>query len=660
MKDAPQAPPPTDWSAQAKAQGAANVDTARVTGVMSNPNINTPYGSQIVTHGPGQFNEQAYLAANPDVAAAVQSGQIGSGESHFNKYGRIEGRGAPAGYNVNVLPDQPTVTQTLNPESQKIFDAQQRTRLGMADLGNQALGTAQTVMGTPFQYGGPSVQTSIGSAGTVQGGPNASQYGAQTGFGGQGQVQGSPNLFGLGQAGAGINAGNIMLAVQRQELQRQIANAGRIDAGPSGEQYGLAQGGVNAPTLQSQINYGGPGMPAQGGIQGQLNTSGVAGMPVNAGMTGQQAIMSRLQPQIERERNQLETQLRNQGLVAGGEAYNNAATIQNQRENDLLSQAALQGVNVDLAANQQGFGQAVSQGTFGNQAQAQGFGQGLQANQQGFTQALQSGQFGNEAQLASFGAGLQNQQQGNAAIAQNFGQGVTAAQLQNQQQQQQYAQNLADANFANQASLGVFGMDMQNANLNNQGQQQGYSQQMGIANLQNQAIAQNQQTALAQQEAANRAQAQQYGQGLSTADFYNQAQQQNFGNQIAGQQAGNAAQNQTFNQLLQSGQFANTAQGQAIAQELQKRQIPLNEITALMSGSQIQNPQFQGYAGANVAQTPIMQGAQNQAAYNQNLYNQQVGAQNANTSGLYGLAGSAIGGYFGGPWGASIGRRIGQ
>jgi hypothetical protein len=63
-------------------------------------------------------------------------------------------------------------------------------------------------------------------------------------------------------------------------------------------------------------------------------------------------------------------------------------------------------------------------------------------------------------------------------------------------------------------------------------------------------------------------------------------------------------------QMLQSGQFANTAQGQALAQALQQRQLPLNEISALMSGSQIQNPQFQGYQGANVQAPNIMQAQQ--------------------------------------------------
>ncbi|MGK7903374.1 MAG: Ig-like domain-containing protein, partial [Hormoscilla sp.] len=43
------------------------------------------------------FDEEFYLASNPDVAAAVARGEFGSGEDHFQRFGQAEGRlGAPA------------------------------------------------------------------------------------------------------------------------------------------------------------------------------------------------------------------------------------------------------------------------------------------------------------------------------------------------------------------------------------------------------------------------------------------------------------------------------------------------------------------------------------------------------------------------------------
>lgn len=100
---------------------------------------------------------------------------------------------------------------------------------------------------------------------------------------------------------------------------------------------------------------------------------------------------------------------------------------------------------------------------------------------------------------------------------------------------------------------------------------------------------------------------------------------------------------QGFNQALQGGQFGNTAIQQALAQAIQQRQMPLNEITALMSGSQIQNPQFGAYSGATVQAAPVFQAAQAKGLFDANAYNQQVAQQNAQTAGMYSLGGAALG-----------------
>ena len=106
-------------------------------------------------------------------------------------------------------------------------------------------------------------------------------------------------------------------------------------------------------------------------IQTSLDTSGIAKMPINAGMTGQQAIMSRLQPQLDTQRSQLQTQLTNQGIAPGTEAWNNAMRDQNQRENDLMTSAVTQGLNLDMSANQQGYSQALNSGNFANTASSE-------------------------------------------------------------------------------------------------------------------------------------------------------------------------------------------------------------------------------------------------------------------------------------------------
>ena len=291
-KSAPQPPATPDYTGAAAAQGAANVEAARVGSKLSNPNMYTPYGTQLVSY---------------------------------------EG-------------DQPTITQTLTPQAQKTLEEQQNTQYQLASLSSKGAGLASNVLDKSFNFGGPNVQTS-------------------------------------------------------------------------------------------------------------LDLSNVAKMPVNAGTTGQEAIMSRLEPSLAKQRTSTETNLINQGLRPGTEAYDNAIQLLGQQENDARTQAALTGINLDTSANAQG-----------------------------------------------------------------------------------------------------------------------------------------------------------------------------------------------YNQALQGAQFGNTAQQQALAQAIQSRQMPLNEITALMSGSQIQNPQFGAYQGTNVQAEPIFAATQAQGQAAQNNYNQQVATQNANTAGLYSLAGAGAGG----------------
>lgn len=78
---------------------------------------------------------------------------------------------------------------------------------------------------------------------------------------------------------------------------------------------------------------------------------------INPGQSYQDAMMARLQPQIDRENQQSDAQLANQGITPGSQAYINAKTLLNQSHNDLLNNATVQGFNTGLAANQNSFQQ---------------------------------------------------------------------------------------------------------------------------------------------------------------------------------------------------------------------------------------------------------------------------------------------------------------
>lgn len=81
----------------------------------------------------------------------------------------------------------------------------------------------------------------------------------------------------------------------------------------------------------------------------QLDTSMLPDRAINVGQTAQEAILSRLNPQLQQQDEALRTRLANQGISLGSEAYGREMNMQGQRANDLQMQAALQGINLDQA-----------------------------------------------------------------------------------------------------------------------------------------------------------------------------------------------------------------------------------------------------------------------------------------------------------------------
>lgn len=73
---------------------------------------------------------------------------------------------------------------------------------------------------------------------------------------------------------------------------------------------------------------------------------------INPGQTYSDAIMQRLQPQIQQQQKAQAAQLANQGIVPGTVAYDNAMRAFNQQQNDLTTSAQIQGMNTGLQAQQ--------------------------------------------------------------------------------------------------------------------------------------------------------------------------------------------------------------------------------------------------------------------------------------------------------------------
>jgi len=146
------------------------------------------------------------------------------------------------------------------------------------------------------------------------------------------------------------------------------------------------------------------------------------------------------------------------------------------------------------------------------------------------------------------------------------------------------------------------------------------------AGFQNAAQMQAYQQAQGRGEFANEAQSQMYNQALGAGSFANAAQNQQ-NQQNAGQASfGNAGLAQQLAQQQSGFNAQNAQRNQYMQEQYQQRQQPLNEIAALMTGSQVQNPnwlntpssQIQTTDFANIINQNYAQQSQNYQSANQN------------------------------------------
>jgi hypothetical protein len=159
--------------------------------------------------------------------------------------------------------------------------------------------------------------------------------------------------------------------------------------------------------------------PTKLGIKGSYDFSKLSAMPKKEEFAAQRdkitdAMMQRLQPYLDKQRAAMDVRLANQGITHGSEAYNWDFDQLNRGENDQRIAALLAGdteaqrlFENAMGIRQQGMGEAVAQGNFGNAAQAQEFGQ-----------KATNAEFYNKAQEAKFGQGLASSQFQNQARAQ--------------------------------------------------------------------------------------------------------------------------------------------------------------------------------------------------------------------------------------------------
>jgi Chaperone of endosialidase len=181
---------------------------------------------------------------------------------------------------------------------------------------------------------------------------------------------------------------------------------------------------------------------------------------------------------------------------------------------------------------------------------------------------------------------------------------------------------LAVTQTAGQEQQRMMDMAAKRAGFENAAQLQDYQEQQGRAGFYNQA------------------QQQRYQQDIGRTSFYNQAQQAAF--------AQNALRGSFYNQgiaaQLQAAQTQLSAQNQArsqyLAEQYAQRNQPINEISALLSGSQIQQPSFMQTPQGQIPTTDVANLINQNFAQQFGNYQQQVSQQNALIGGLFGAAGN--------------------
>jgi hypothetical protein len=490
--------------------------------------------------------------ANSIMGNANETSPLGSVNTQIGGYQSLTDPSTGQSYQIPTF----NRTTTLSPEQETLY--KQQTALGQQgnSVASEQLNHVRNILNTPIDNSNLP--------------PNVPNLGPPPGLNGIGT---GPTLRNdLGPSNIQEFSGSA------PSLQDTFGNAGPI------------QRGVNITGATGTWDTGGP----------QYGFNEVGGPQRNVGPTDfsqdrqrvEDALYSRLNPQLQRDRDSLESHLVNQGFQRGTEGFNQAMDEYNRQANDARMQTVLAG------GQEQSRLAGLDFQKFGleNQAQAQDFGQ-----------QQQRGQFFNSAQQQATNQMAQRVQLDNAARQQDNAASLAAGQFADQAQQQQFQQNQAQAQFGNEART------------------QGPSNQV-VAN-----------------QAHNAANAQAFDQNAQAAQFYNTAGQQAFDNNTAATGFNNNVGQQTYQNAQTNADYQATARERALQEQLALRNQPLNEISTLMNGGQVTLPQFTQFRPGTIEPNTLGQNVYQGYNTATNAYNAQIQANAAARAGMFNLGAAALG-----------------
>lgn len=447
----PKAP---DYVAAAEATAAGNLELAKYATQANRVNQYTPWGSLTYTND-RVFDQAGYDAALATYNQATQGrhttgapiGYINAytGSGDYDRsfpvpvYGDGIGNASVFGVNFGSKPTAPNPEDfwtggdnwsqhiNLSPEMQAMLDQQNRIQMGLFGSQDAALGRVNQAMAGGFNTSGlPAGGTALDMNGLPAAGQayNPQQLGIDLS-----SLPGMGNVLNTGQLSAMPNA------LRQSDLSPlgDVLDTGRLPA----------MGNVFSPTGQMLDVY-----------DPNLQTNNAT-----------ELLLSRINPNLDRQGEQLRAQLAQQGIVQGSEAYNNAMMQHQQGRNDAYNQAALAGIGL------------------GMQQQGMMFNQGLQNRQ--LLAGEQAQQY--QQQMANRAAAVMEQ-------AQQYMQQTQNRQMTAQEQQQLWNQmmgarqqgvNEQALQFDQQQALrmGEAGLLGQNAMLGMQQQAQQFGQQNYLREL---------------------------------------------------------------------------------------------------------------------------------------------------------------------------------
>ena len=164
----PDVPDPPDPIATANAQGAANIDAARVTTALNRANQVTPWGNLTWAQGGGDWNEQGY-----NQALQLYNEQLKNYNTALSNYNNNQNQGyrngdygggyfpqqlftgtaptAPKKEDFGYNPDAWTSTVTLDPRIQSLLDSSLATSQGLQGAIDSSLANTTSTLSQPLE-----------------------------------------------------------------------------------------------------------------------------------------------------------------------------------------------------------------------------------------------------------------------------------------------------------------------------------------------------------------------------------------------------------------------------------------------------------------------------------------------------------------------------